>query len=219
MRGAAPLAVLLVACTAACAPRSGGDGEAPHELADGSATTRWTTPPLEDVEQPIRTRVRVVRAGEVARAVDRCARGGWSVPPTGDAVLRAGAYARTVTLRGTGGRGLYACDGTGSRWCASVFGRLVRRRLADPRLDLVSCPPERQPVAVAWIEPSARARYVVLHHPGFAEVYPTAARMPVRVASHAAIDVDHSTATFHISEHAADGRKLLEYELRTSVAG
>ena len=128
-----------------------------------------------------------------------------------------------MTFRGRSGPSLFTCDGSGwgSRpWCGRAFGRLRAGRLLDPRLDLAPCPTVKDPVlGFAWGEPSRLARYVVVRHDDFAEAYPSAARLPIRIATRSGVDVSRSAATVEISEHDRRGRMLREYELRAVVAG
>jgi len=92
--------------------------------------------------------------------------------------------------------------------------------VADPRLDLAACPSaSERVVAFAWVEPDARARYVVVRQDRFAEAYRTAGGLPVRIASTSRIDITHSAATFAVSEHDGQGRLLHRYALRAQVAG
>jgi hypothetical protein len=92
--------------------------------------------------------------------------------------------------------------------------------LRDPRLDLGGCTTsEGDPVAFAWVQPSQEARYVVVAQRGFGELYETSDGLAVRISSTAQVDLQRSRATFRVSEHAGDGRRLLVYELEASVSG
>jgi hypothetical protein len=102
-------------------------------------------------------------------------------------------------------------------WCGRAYGRLRRGRLSDPRLDL-ACSASGKPLAFAWIEPGRRARYVVVRHPAYAEAYVVAAGLPVRVMT-SDVDLEHSRATFDVSEHASNGRRLRTFRVETQVAG
>jgi hypothetical protein len=74
------------------------------------------------------------------------------------------------------------------------------------------------PVGFAWIEPGAGAAYIVVRQSGYAEVYAVAGDVPVRVTT-ADADLMSSRASFSISEHDGDGRRLRMYELEAQVAG
>jgi hypothetical protein len=62
------------------------------------------------------------------------------------------------------------------------------------------------------------ARYVVVQASGHAEAYAVVGGTPVRVTTED-VDVGMSRATFIVSEHARDGRRLRAYELAAQVAG
>jgi hypothetical protein len=102
-------------------------------------------------------------------------------------------------------------------WCGRAYGRLQRRRLHDPRLDL-ACSRTGKPLAFAWIEPGRVARYVVVRHRAYAEAYDVAAGLPVRVVT-SDVDLEQSRATFDVSEHASNGRRLRSFRVETQVAG
>lgn len=220
----ASLALALTSATSAC-----GDGDpAPRALVDGSPAPAPALE-LEDVGSPAYlTAVRVVENRELkpAEVANACVVGEWGDRPGGPSVHRVGTQGESVTFLAASGHAAYSCDGTGRsrgdarRWCGHAFGRLTHGSLRDPRLELGGCSTDAgQPVAFAWIEPAPRSRYVVIHERGFAEVYPTAADLPVRVSTTAGVDIDRSRAVFAVSEHGADGRALRAYELTAYVSG
>ena len=139
-------------------------------------------------------------------------------------VVRIGAAGRSVTLRDASGRALVACDGAGrrrdARWCGGAYGVLDRGRLHDPRLDLAGCDTVAgDPIAFAWYEPGPSATYVAVRQRDYAEVYPVAGALPVRITTTTGISVAESSATFEISEHDARGRLLHSSTLEARVAG
>ena len=75
-----------------------------------------------------------------------------------------------------------------------------------------------EPLAFAWVQPRRAAAYVVVAHRGYDEVYPTAGGVPVRIAG-GDVDIAASRAAFAVSEHAANGRRLRDYELEAAVSG
>jgi hypothetical protein len=69
-----------------------------------------------------------------------------------------------------------------------------------------------------WVQPGADAAYVVVARPGYHEVHPAVAGLPVRVTT-ADVDLAGTSATIVGSEHARDGRRLRAYELEARVSG
>lgn len=144
----------------------------------------------------------------------------------GVVVERIDADGLTVTFRGAKGEPLYGCDsddpsggGTnGERWCGHAFGLLAAGRLRDPRLSLGCRGADGRPVGFAWVQPSADAAYVVVSRDGYRAVYPVAGGLPVRVGTEE-VDIESSSATFDVTEHARDGRRLRVYELEAAVSG
>jgi hypothetical protein len=197
----------------------------PPALLDGSVAQPRVVR-LESVARPaVFATTRIELLGQTRDPLVASCRGQpWSDPPAGRAVLRIGVVGASVTFSRLG-QSARACDTTRlgvhrPRWCGVAYGRLVRRRLQDPRLDVGGCTShDGMPVAFAWIQPRSRTRYVVVHHRGFAEVYEAAAGLPVRVASSDGIDLARSSAAFEISEHDANGRLISRYELDARAAG
>lgn len=219
------IAVVVGALAAACS----GDDDAPSRLLDGSPPPHLPLE-LEGVTAPpVLTSVRIVPLGDIKAGSmsASCLQENWSgAEPAGAVVERTGVLSETVTFRDRSGRGLYGCDNSaGSReddrsWCGGAFGRLYSAGLRDPRLDLGGCSTrEDEPVGFVWVEPHRVARYVVVEQPGYAEVYRVAGGLPVRVASTRDIDIEESRATFHLSEHYADGQLLRRYRVDVAVAG
>jgi hypothetical protein len=143
--------------------------------------------------------------------------------PLGHAVERVGLDGESVTFRDSVGLG--ACDRTtatqtgGSGWCGSSFGRLYGGHLRDARLDIAGCRgKDGAPIAFAWIEPIAHARYVVVAEPHGSEVYMTAASLPVRVST-SDVAADLTRARFHVTEHDDRGGLLRRLDLVSMPAG
>jgi hypothetical protein len=215
------LASALLLAGSSCAERE----RAPATLVDGS---RARQPPveLEGVSGPaVLTATRALRRAGMDARVESCADQGWSERPSGPAALRIGVDGVSVTLGGGARGGVYACDGSpgrdaGTTWCGVAFGRRVDGRLLDPRLDLGGCfSAHARPVAFAWIEPERGARYVVVRHSRFAEVFEVAAELPVRATTTERVDLERSRATFAVSEHSASGALVRRYVLAAHAAG
>jgi hypothetical protein len=146
------------------------------------------------------------------------------VADPGRFVERVGVSGASVTVADSRSRELRGCDASrvrqagGASWCGHAFARLRAGRLRDPRLSLTCRDAHGDPLGFAWIEPGPRAAYVAVARPGYHEVHLVLAGLPVRVTTD---DVDSAaaSATFVISEHGADGRRLRSYELEARVAG
>jgi hypothetical protein len=226
LRHARAVAILSAfACIGACS-RSGV--EPPTKLVDGS-TVRESPVRLESVGKPVVwTTVAVrdlpwLRRGSLA---EQCVRGPFRYREVaGPVVTRIGVNTVSVTAADGSGSGLVGCiDSPGARdesrrWCGTVYGRWTDGRLADPRLDLICVTRDGEPIASAWVNAGADARYVVVAQDGYAESYEVAAGLPVRIVSTRNVDRSRARATFEVTEHDADGRLLRRYRLETLVAG
>jgi hypothetical protein len=130
-----------------------------------------------------------------------------------------------VTVEDASGTGLLGCVDSlrprdeNRRWCGTVYGKLAAGRLADPRLDILCVTRDGEPIASAWVEAGANARYVVVSQAGYAAAYEIAAGLPVRITSTRDVDTSRARATFEVSEHGADGGLLRRYRLEAYVAG
>lgn len=146
-----------------------------------------------------------------------------AVRPTADVVERVGVQTESVTIRA--GSSLYGCDNSPGprendrRWCGMSFGTLYGGHLRDPRLDILCTVADGSPVAFVWVEPTRRARYVVVRQQGFAEVYETTGGLPVRLAATEGVDVEEARATVDVSEHDGRGGLIRRYVLEARVAG
>jgi hypothetical protein len=131
----------------------------------------------------------------------------------------------SVTVEDASGTGLLGCVDSlrprdeNRRWCGTVYGKLAAGRLADPRLDILCVTRDGEPIASAWVEAGANARYVVVSQAGYAAAYEIAAGLPVRITSTRDVDTSRARATFEVSEHGADGVLLRRYRLEAYVAG
>lgn len=227
--GAIPRVALGITVVIGALTACNGNDRAPSHLLDGSTAPPLSVEPEGLSVQPVLTAVRIVPVGDVepGSMSASCLQGNWrSAKPAERIVERIGVSSESVTFRDRSGHGLYACDnGAGSseddrRWCGGAFGRLYSGRLRDPRLDLGGCSTgDEGPLGFAWVEPRQAARYVVVEQPGYAEVYRVVGDLPVRVATTSDIATEESRATFHLSEHDAEGRLLRRYQFPAAVAG
>jgi hypothetical protein len=204
--------VLAVGC-------SEGAIQVPSSLVDGSAAR---PPPvsLADVDAPaVATRVRVIDARSVpTRARAAACIASFGAQQHGTLVERVGVSGESITAVSDDGRAAIACDGVGGAACGRASGRLVAGRLRDPRLSLSCVRSDGRPVAFAWVEPDTRAAYVLVRQSGYAEVYPTAGDVPVRITG-STVDVETSSARLLVSEHDPSGKVLRSFEMDAQVAG
>ncbi len=148
-----------------------------------------------------------------------------SLEAAGSAVARIGVSSESVTFRQAPGVAIFGCSNTAGereenrRWCGISSGRLNSGRLDDPRLDIICKTTEGTSVGFVWVQPNDDVRYIAVEQPGYTEVYEAAAGLPIRIATVSGVDVEASSATFTISEHDAEGRRIREYELVAFVAG
>ena len=221
LRGGRQSLALVVAAATGC---SGDATPAPSALVDG-LPARPPPVTLEGIDGPtVATRARVLGRDSFAPGsrTARCV--GSSVAPGTVVVERIGVSGASLTILGSRGRELRGCDATGVRaangpaWCGHAFARLHGGRLRDPRLSLSCHGVDDEPLGFAWIRPGAEASYVVIARPGYDEVYPVTGHLPVRATTDD-VDLALSSASFAVSEHARDGRRLRSYELEARVSG
>jgi hypothetical protein len=184
---------------------------------------------LEGVDGPVvSTTVTVLDTARLERGSvpDRCVHGPFAERRIGGPVAtRTGVDAVSVTVEDASGAAVLGCvDSLGPRdenrrWCGTVYGKLAAGRLADPRLDSLCVTRDGEPIASAWVEAAADARYVAVSQAGYAEAYETTAGLPVRITSTRDVDTSRARATFEVSEHDADGGLLRRYRLEAYVAG
>jgi hypothetical protein len=216
------MALGLLAGAAGCSQDGGG---APTHLLDGSPAA--PPPVVLDAPMPqIGTKADAVATSRVAKGslAARCVASAPADTSHGPAVERIGATGVSVTFRTASA--LLGCDGDtdpgvgDSRWCGRALGRLEHGRLRDPRLDAAGCAtPAGDTVAFAWFEPGPDTSYVAVGQPGYVEVYPVVAGLPVRISTTSKIDLQESRVRFDVSEHDAHGVLLGSSTLDARVAG
>jgi hypothetical protein len=219
------VALVLAAFPAGCAGESDGNAVS---LLDGSRAGEVPVE-LENVGRPIvMTSATAIPIGaiESGSAADSCLRDR-SVEhvPVGSVVVRVGVVSESVTFEDAAAGGLFACSNTpgpreeNRRWCGGAYGQLYSGKLQDPRLSIACRTTDGTLVGFVWVQPADDVRYVAVAQPEYTEVYETAGGLPVRVFTVSGVDLETTSATLSISEHAADGRRLRDYELKAFVAG
>lgn len=145
-----------------------------------------------------------------------------------DAVVveRIGVRGESLTFADADHKTLYGCDGgtdaAGERkppWCGNPAGRLVGGKLLDPRLDVLCRDPKGRPLAYAWVEPAAGARWVGVDQDTYTEIYEVLAGLPVRIASARGVQPSRARATFEVTQYDGDGKELIKGKLEAQVAG
>jgi hypothetical protein len=206
----------LVLTASSCGARA----EPPTRLLDGGPATRF-----DPVPDGVIARARIVqldnRADACLSETDRA-----NVAADTLAVERVGVDDESLTFAGRDGSVVYACDGgvdpAGERdppWCRGVVGELDHGRMTDPRLDVICLDRRRRPLAYAFVEPVAGARWIGVREDGYVELYEALGALPVRVASTRGIDADDARATLVLTQYDPHGRELAHGEMEAAVAG
>jgi hypothetical protein len=152
---------------------------------------------------------------------------GRTLAPDQMLVERVDQLGASVTFRPRGGPFVFGCSsapgssggpGGSVGWCGHVVGEIRQDHLLDPRLDIACKTAAGDPIGSAWIEPVARARWIVIRGRGVLQIYPTAVSLPIRVTTLSA-DVPTATAVFRVEQYDMHGAHVSEATLRTAVAG
>jgi hypothetical protein len=220
--------VVLVAAALLAGCAGGSDGDSGESLLDGSSAGAAPVE-LDDVDGgTILTSAKAIPidAIEPDSAAASCLRDEFAeLDAGGSAVVRIGVASESVTFEEASRRGLFGCSNSAGpreenrRWCDGAYGQLYSGRLRDPRLGILCKTTDGAYVGFAWVQPASNVRYVAVEQPEYTEVYEAAGGLPIRIATVSGVDVETSSATFSVSEHDADGRRIRKYELKASVAG
>ena len=210
----------IVAVTFVVLAAAGCDGRGrPSRLLNGDAAAEF-----RPVRGSVLTEARVQRGG----LFDSCLSSDERADVAADAVVveRISVSGESLTFANRNGTGVYACDGgidsAGERpppWCGEAFGVLADGRLLDPRLDVICRDRRRAPLAYAFVEPIAGARWIGLDEGGYVEIYEALAGLPVRVASTRHVDAEGARAAFEVTQYDVHGRELVRGRLEAAVAG
>ena len=206
---------LLSGCLAGCH----GGGGPPRHLLYGEAAAEF-----KPVAKSVISVGRVITGTTLGRRFTLCRPAGIAADTR--VVERIGVFAESLTFADRRNHTVYACDGgidpAGERhlpWCGGSAGRVVAGRLLDPRLDVICRDRKGHPLAYAWIEPAAGARWVGVDQGGYTEVYEVLGGLPVRIATRKQIELARSRATFLVTQYDSHGNALIKGKLEAEVAG
>ncbi len=218
---AAGLVVAVLLACAAC-----GGSRAPVTLADGSPGARAPTVLKKLGNTAVLTTERTISLGSFDARGRACVAlsAGRVLAPNQIFVERVDHLGSSVTFRPSGEPFVSGCisaagrSGSKTPWCGHVIGEIRNGHLVDPRLDIACRTTDGAAVGSAWIEPVARARWIVVHDHKLIQIYPTAASLPVRVTTRS-VDIATATAVFRVEQYDREGTRVSEATLRTAVAG
>ena len=210
------LCILVAAAVPAVA--LAGHATAPRHLIDGS-----TAPAVPAVLEGqggafVMTKVRVRPKAEMSRLLRTCPSG--PLVARRSIVERIGVNGRDITFLAAPSE-IEGCDRNPRAraihrpWCGSSGWGFRNGRVSDARLDICSDGSGRAVVAFGWINAPPRAKWIVVDQPGFREVYPVAAGLPVRVSTVSEIG---SPTTFRITQYDAHGVLLARRVVKASIA-
>jgi hypothetical protein len=213
------LMLALVAAAAVLASGCGHGSSRPARLLDGRPAAHFG--PVPDSVLGAARLLELADVDDCLPAADRA-----TVPADTLVVERIGVDSRSLTFANREQTRVYACDGgidaAGERappWCAAVFGELVAGRLLDPRLDVVCRDGARRPLAYAFVEPVAGARWIGVRQAGYVELYEVLAGLPVRIGGTQGVDPENARATLEVAQYDAEGHELVHGTLEAAVAG
>jgi hypothetical protein len=220
-RIAAALALLVVA--GGC----GGSGlDAPKHLSDGSVPPALPAE-LSGIDGAVMVGTRIVRGQDLEDEpyVD-CLKDVPGGAPTA-AVERVTVDGRTLTFATADRRTLIACDGAPhseeprGAWCGNASAVWeVGGKISDGRLGIVNClSADRKPVAYVFVDPAPRARWLVVVHDHFREIYDASDPYPIRISTTDGIDTDTSSLKVRVRSYDAEGKELSDETLHPVVAG
>ena len=165
------------------------------------------------------TRLRISRARKLSKRVASCVPGD-RIPGGRLVVERIGVNGRDITFLG-----LYSnvadCDyrphTAGKPWCGGAGWPFRHGRVSDARLAICEDRRGHPVVAFAWINPLRHAQWIIVDQPGFREVYPIAAHLPVRVTTVSVLE--RPGVAFHYVQYDGRGVLLVRKTLITAIAG
>lgn len=218
--------LVVLAVAALLAGCFGGDDDESMTLLDGSPAGEVIELESVDGDVVVTSHVVVPASSVDPRSKAAACLAEWfpDLDAEGQAVVRTGVRTESATFVERGARAVFGCSNTPGprergRWCGGSWGQLHAGRLTDPRLTIVCRARDGTPVGFVWMHTGDATRYVAVEQPGYTEVYEVAGELPVRIATVNGVDVERSSATFEVSEHDAEGKRLREQRLEAFVAG
>lgn len=215
---------LVVAVLLACA--ACGGSRPPVTLADGSTGARAPIVLKRLGDTTVLTTERTVSLHSLDARGRACVAlsTGRVLAPNQIFVERVDHLGSSVTFRPSGEPFVSGCtsaaptSATKTPWCGHVVGEIRNGHLVDARLDIACRTTAGAAIGSAWIEPVARARWIVVRDHKLIQIYPTAASLPVRVTT-GSVDIATATAVFRVEQYDREGTRVSEATLRTTVAG
>lgn len=209
-----------LAVVALLAAGCGHADDRPERLLDGTPASHF-----RPVDASVIAAGRLVqlddRADDCLAPTDRA-----NVAADTPAVERVGVDGESLTFASRDGSVVFACDGgvdpAGERslpWCHTVVGELDHGRVLDPRLDVLCRDRRQRPVAYAFVEPVAGARWIGVLQDRYVELYEALGRLPVRVETTTGVELDNARARFEVAQYDPEGRELTHGVMEASVAG
>ncbi len=198
---------------------TGSGAHVPRRLIDGSVPHAVPAPLRARGSTFVMTAVRLRTVSQISRRVASCVPGE-RLPATEVVVERIGVDGRDLTFLGLGST-IEGCDrnphANGRPWCGGAGWIYRHGRVSDTRLVICQEGHGKPVVAFGWINPLPRAQWIVVDQPGFREVYPVVAHLPVRVTTVSGLS-RREGVTFHLGEYDARGVLLARRSVTAAVA-
>jgi hypothetical protein len=102
-------------------------------------------------------------------------------------------------------------------WCGLAAWGYAGGRVVDPRLSICYRDRGMPLAAFGWINPVRLARWIVVDQPGYREVYPVAAGLPVRVSTVSGLERSGG-AVFRTAQYDEHGVLLVRRKVVAAIA-
>jgi hypothetical protein len=224
-RAVATTVLLALATSLLAAPGCGAKGQPRVQLADGNLSLTTPKELRDPVSRGVVTEVRTISGATIGPRERACIRSSDATLPSRQLLVeRVDIRGTSITFRLPGQRFVYGCTAAGGlrdrefSWCGHVLGKLRGGRLRDPRLDIGCRDATGGPWGSVWVDPVRGTRWVVVRDREYAQIYPTAVGLPVRVTT-GAVDTRTGMALFRVEEYDRTGALISASRLRAAVAG